>query len=123
MFFGKRDDKFASCPGVMVRCPGRYKTQYRIMKHFVLALITTLIFIALVAGMSGPETRDGKAKNTIPVRSEPVSLISGDDGGAMGYGQKAVRSDSTVKTTENPAVEKETKRKGSTVKKPVTKYC
>jgi len=93
------------------------------MKHFVLALITTLIFIALVAGMSGPETRDGKAKNTIPVRSEPVSLISGDDGGAMGCGQKAVRSDSTVKTTENPAVEKETKRKGSTVKKPVTKYC
>lgn len=97
------------------------------MKHFVLALITTLIFIALVAGVSEPETRMCKAKNTIPVLPEPVSLISGEGCSAMGFRQKGIQSDSTAHKSDpealKPIKKKEPDRKGTTVKKPVTKYC
>jgi hypothetical protein len=95
-------------------------------KDFVITLITTLIFIALVAGMNEPETRRLNARNMIPVRPEPVSWISGKDRVRVGFQQKRMQSDSMVRkpdTEEKSQIKKkEPCRKGTTVKKPVTKH-
>jgi hypothetical protein len=94
-------------------------------KNFVITLITTLIFIALVAGVNEPETRRCNAQNTIPVRSGPVSWISGKDRLTMDFIQKGMLSDSAIQKkdqkAEKPVKKKGPCKKGTTVKKPVTK--